>query len=457
VFALPGIVALVVFMLARLLDFVEALRTVPFLHLFFALAMFGFMVDVRLGYIKLRATPQLFWALACIALALISDVVMAPEMLSKAALTLGIVGALFLVVGQGLGHFKALEVAAASVLACSVWIGAVCVHQGLQPLTCVAVDQKDDHTAMGRPDGRSCENIDQCYVDPPEPQALYRCEHAGMLGITSIDNGRVRYIGVLHDPNEVALTVSVALPIAVAFYQRRRSKLRVGLVAITGLIAAATVVMSQSRSGLIVFLAVMGVYFIKRFGVRGAVGAAFAVVPVLIYGGRAGQRAESSTTERLETWYEGLEMVRSYPVLGVGHGQFLQHHPLTAHNSVLLAAAECGLFGAILWTAVIYLSLKIPYRVLRDVREPEGEVARTWALSLMASVAGVAVGTLFLSFNYHFVLWVYVGMTAALWAAVRAHKPDFEVRFGWRDGALVAVGSLGLLALVFVATRAQLG
>lgn len=446
-----------VFIFARLLDFIEPLKGVPFLHVFLVLALFGFIVDARLGYIKLRATPQLGWALALIVLALVSAAVMAPESLEKGFFALAIVAALFTVLSQGLGHFKAIETIAATILACSLWIGVVCVHQGMQPLTCVAVDQKDDHTAMGRPDGRSCGNVEECYEDPPEPQAIYRCEHAGLLGITSIDDGRVRYTGVLHDPNEVALTLSIAFPIAVAFYSRRKTKARFLLTAFTALVVGAVVLMSQSRSGLLVFLTVLGVYFLKRFGIRGAVAAAAAAVPLLIYGGRSGANAASSTDERLEIWYEGLEMVRAYPFLGVGHGQFVEHHHLTAHNSVLLAAAECGIGGAILWVAAIYLSVKIPYRVLREVHEPEAEVARIWATSLLASLAGLIVGTLFLSFNYHFVLWIYVGLTGALWAAVRAHRPDFDIKFGWRDGALVALGSLGLLGALFFVTRWQLG
>jgi O-antigen ligase len=219
-------------------------------------------------------------------------------------------------------------------------------------------------------------------------------------------------------------------------------------------LASLTVVMSQSRGGILVFLTVFAVYFLKRFGWRGVFAGIALALPVLLLGGRSGGTAASSTTERLEVWIEGLEMVRAFPTLGVGYAQFTEHHPLTAHNSVLLAAAEGGLIAAMLWTAVIYVSLKIPLQVLRDVDQPGGAVARTWALALLASTAAATVGCMFLSFNYHFVLWIYVGMTASLATCVARHQPSFRVRFGVRDLVVVAGGTVSVLVAIFVATRA---
>jgi O-antigen ligase len=452
-FALPGTLALIAFILARPFEFVPALHDVPFLHLFFAIASFGLLIDAKLGYIKLRATPLLGLAAALFAWCLVTVTVSASDHLGQALGALAIVLAVVLVVGEGLQSFFALERCAALVLVCSLWISLVCVHQALQPFTCVAVEHKDDHSAMGNPDGRECVTVETCYVDPPEPQALYRCERAGLLGITSIENGRVRYVGVLHDPNEVALAVSLAVPLSVAFRQRKRTTARTLLVAATVLLTGATVVLSQSRGGLFVFAAVLGVYFLHRYRLRGAILAAMAVLPLLALGGRSGARAESSTNERLETWYEGLDMLRAHPLDGVGHDQFTQHHHLTAHNSFLLAAAENGLLGLMLWTAVVYLALKIPVTVLRHARGPEAEPARIWALALLASLIGLTVGTLFLTFNYHYVLWIYFGMSAALWHALRRHLPEAALPFGWRDALAVAGAATAILGGIYVSSR----
>ncbi len=452
-FALPGTLALIAFILARPFEFVPALHDVPFLHLFFGVATFGLLIDAKLGYIKLRATPLCAAAAALFAWCLVTVTVSASEQLGHALGALAIVLALVLVVGEGLQSFFAVERCAALVLGCSLWISLVCVHQATRPFTCVAVEHKDDHSAMGAPDGRACATVDACYLDPPEPQALYRCERAGLLGITSIENGRVRYVGVLHDPNEVALTVSLAVPLGVAFRQRKRSAARSALLAATLLATGATVVLSQSRGGLFVFAAVLGVYFVHRYRLRGALLAAAALVPVLWLGGRSGERAASSTSERLETWYEGLDMLRAHPLYGVGHDQFTQHHHLTAHNSFLLAAAENGLPGLVLWAAVVYLAIKMPVAVLRQARGPDAEPARVWALALLASLTGLAVGTLFLTFNYHYVLWIYFGLAAATWHAFQRHVPDAALGLGWRDAVAVGGAAAALLGGIYVSSR----
>ena len=44
--------------------------------------------------------------------------------------------------------------------------------------------------------------------------------------------------------------------------------------------------------------------------------------PILLLGGRAGAEASESSMRRLECWYDALQMFRTWPVLGVGHGQF---------------------------------------------------------------------------------------------------------------------------------------
>jgi len=88
--------------------------------------------------------------------------------------------------------------------------------------------------------------------------------------------------------------------------------------------------------------------------------------------------------------------------------------------------------------------------VLGRVRDP---VARLWAVALLASLAGLAIGIFFLSFAYHPVLWCFLGMSAALAAAVRRHDPGFRVRIGLTDAAAILGGSVLVAVMVFAYTR----
>jgi O-antigen ligase len=232
------------------------------------------------------------------------------------------------------------------------------------------------------------------------------------------------------------------------------------LVALTLALVAACAIFTSSRTGQLVFLAVLGAYFVQRFGWKGLVFGLTLALPILIFGGRSGEEATSSTTERVDCWAEALSMWRSHPLLGVGLGQFGEYHTLTAHNSYLLTLAELGFPGLFLFSIVLYLSVKIPLAVLsRMERVPALQaasatsIARPWAMALLAAFAGLGVGIFFLSFAYHYVLWIYIGLAGALYSAVRRHDPELEVRFGARDALIVFAIDLAIIVSVFLYTK----
>ncbi len=451
-FVLPGLLALLVFIYARPFDFMPALRGVPFLYLFFGLAVFGYLVDLRQGKTDLRSTPHLGWVAAFVLWCFFTAAVKAPNALLDSGVKFTIAVVIYFLIAHGVRTFKAFELFMGTILACTLWISAVCVHMGMQPTECVAVAPGEDQNSSGHPDGRACTTPLICYTDPPDPEAMYRCEHAGILGVTSIGGGRVRYVGVLQDPNEASMAVAIGVPLAFAFYQRRKNKKRLVVFALTFVLGAMTVVYSGSRGGQLVFLTTLGVYFLERYRLKGLILGVICALPVLALGGRSG--GEESSLERVENLYVGVQLFKSYPFMGVGFEQFTQYHHLTAHNSYVLAPSELGIPGMVAWLSVFWLTLKVPLTVTRTVTEPEGAVARIWAMALLSSMAGMAVGIFFLSFNYHYVLWIYIGVSGAFYASVKRHKPEFRVRYGWKDLVAIAVGNTGLMiALGFYTAR----
>lgn len=454
-FILPGILGLVFLIFVRPFEFIEVLQGIPMLYMAVGLAVFGYAVDVRLGFSDVRPTPQLFWSILFVLWCVVTGIVKAPGDLLGEALRLAVAFTLFYLVAHGVRTFRMFEVIAASVLACSLFVCVICVHQGFSDHQCIAVAPNEGRLSTGKADGRQCEEPEMCYGPEAEPGYSYRCERAGLLGTTSIGN-RVRYLGLLEDPNEVSLVVSAALPIAFAFYQRRKTQGRMALLVLSLILVALTVVLSKSRGGQLVFLTVIGIYFIKKYGWKGAVLGALGALPVLLLGGRGSEEASESSLERLECWFAGVYMFRMDPVFGVGLGQFTQHHFLTAHNSYVLAAGELGLLGIVTWSSVIWLSIKIPYTAMRDLETvPGAEVARIWSVALLASTAGVAVGAFFLSFNYHYILWLFIGLSGAFYMAVKGHLPEWRVPFGWKDLVVVTAGCLWIIAAIFFYTRGK--
>jgi O-antigen ligase len=263
---------------------------------------------------------------------------------------------------------------------------------------------------------------------------------------------RVRWRGTLGDPNELALALGAIMPMAFAFASAARKKwITVAVAGVLGLFLT-TVVLSGSRGGQLVVLTVFGVYFVRRYGWKGMLAGAVLALPVLLFGGRSGEEAESSSLERIDLLYEGIDLIRAYPVLGVGTGQFMDHafNGMTAHNSYVLAAAELGLPGSVLWMLLVYTSIKIPWRIVTDPPPDLDPRVYPFALALVVSFAGMLVGVFFLSFCYKAVLFIFFGLSGALYGAVRRACPSFDVGVSPREIVRVAAVDVAVLAFVLV-------
>jgi O-antigen ligase len=465
---IPGIILLIVFIYARPQEFFERLRAVPLLYVFVGLALFGAALDLRLKNIRIRSTPMLPWVALLFAWSVFTVIIHTRSGAIAPVSGLAICVTLYLLIAHGVQTFRALHVVAGAVLSMVILICFVGVHQGFSPTGCVVVDQSTrSETTAGTPDGRPCDSIRSCYLGEVEAGAEYACEHIGLFGTTSVGGGRVRYRGVLQDPNELSLAGGVGLPLAFSLGRdRKKSVGRGALVALTFALVLLCAVLTGSRGGQIVVLTVLATYFLKRFGAKGLILGAVLAAPLLLLGGREGEEASSSTLERIDCWASALSTWRAHPILGVGLGQFTEYNYMTAHNSYLLALSELGLPGMLVFSIVLYLSAKIPFVVLRDVTDVAGvdgsafagaSVARPWSMGLFAAFAGLLVGIFFLSFTYHYVLWIYIGLSGGLYSAVRTHHPSFAVRFGLPDLAVVFGIDVAIVVLVYAYTRSILG
>jgi hypothetical protein len=447
-FAIPGIAALIVFILARPQEFFPLLQRVPFLHVFTALAVLGWVIDVRLRRLQPIATPTLPWVVAFFVWALIGTAVLRSDLLQARLLEMISLFALYGTIAHGVQRFRTFQLVAGVLTATTLFIALVCFHQGFAEKQCIAGEESVGDI-MGKPDGRPCETAEVCRGPDAEPGLEYRCEHVGIVGTYSVDE-RVRYRGELHDPNEVALAISAgALSLLIAFAIRRRNPPSRFLYGLAAAIVFYTVYMTQSRGGLVAAMLVPGIYVLRRYGLKSMIPALAVALPVLMLGGRSGESADQSTVERYEAWSTGLGMFRSNPIFGVSARQFAEHHYLTAHNTFVLALGELGFPGLVLFVAILYLSLKCLIVGLRDLRHvPGSRVATTWGLALLASMAGIVFQINTLSFAYHSVMWIFFAMVGAWCSAIRHHLPTFKVKITWRDFFVIVAFCVAYVAIV---------
>jgi hypothetical protein len=440
-FVLPGIAVLVAYIYLRPHEIFPALHGLGFPTVL-SFALFGYLLDIKLGTTRLpRLSPLLVFTFAFFLWAMLTVGIKAPDALGESLLFFAGPIGLFFLISQGVGGVRGLTVVSSTVLVITLILAILAVHQGLSPTVCIAGDVStsgmiNTEGTVAEQDFRPCATRADC-VEGGRPDQDYLCEHNGLAGTTSI-GGRVRYRGVFQDPNELAWAMSMSLPFAFAWLERRprdkrhRDRLLVGLALV---VIVACNVMTRSRSGQISLIATLGVYFVRRFGWRGVGVGAVVAAPVLLMGGRSD---DSSTQERLECWQQALDLFRENPFAGVGARQFTQHHYLTAHNSALLALAEMGPIGLVLFTTAIYLVFKITIQVQRDfAARPEAQALRTGAFATLAGLTGMVVSALFLSLTFHIALWIQIALAGAIQTAVWRHDPDWRMRWRWRDAAFV--------------------
>jgi hypothetical protein len=438
-FAIPGICALLVFILARPQESFPLLQRVPFLHLFTVLAVVGWIIDVRLRRLQPVATPTLPWVIALCAWVVIGTAAVEPEQTMGRAVDMAILFALYGTISHGIQRFRTFQIVCGTLTAVCMFVTIICFHQGMSRLQCIGGEEAGgEGDIAGQPDGRDCASNEECRGPDAEPGMEYRCEHAGLLDTYSVDQ-RVRYRGDLHDPNEVSLTICAgALSLLIAFAIRTRAIPSMLLYVLGAGLVMWTVFLTQSRGGLIAGMLVPGVYLVRKFGFKAVIPVGAIGVPVLLLGGRSGESADVSTQMRYEAWGTGLQMFKHNPLFGVGARNFTEHHFLTAHNTYVLSFSELGFPGMVFFVAIVYLSIKVLLVGLRELRDvPGAEVASTWGMSLFASMAGVLFQINTLSFLYHPVLWIFFGLVGAWASAVRFHRPEFKVKLVTRDIVII--------------------
>ncbi len=455
-FGILGIIGLVVFIYLKPQEFITPLERIPFLYLFLALAIFGVAVDVRSRLVRIEKGPHLTYVLAFYVWCLFTGTVKSGGSgIAGPIVQLTIALVLYLLISTAAQTFKALESLVLTVIGVSLFVGFVGFHQGFAPLGCAVEEGSQENL---RPDGRPCQTSEDCYLGDAEPGASYQCERQGLFGTMSVGGGRVRYRGVLRDPNELSLATGASIPLLIGRVDQKRSFPRTALLVLATIMIAIVIVFTQSRGGQLVFLAALGAYFVRKFGTKGIIAGAIVGLPILLLGGRSGGEASGSTQERTEIMVEGLAMLRENPVLGVGFDQFTKHHFLTAHNSYLLPLSESGPLGLFLFACIVYISVKIPVVALGRYKDrPEARVATVWSMSLLATFAALCIGIFFLSFTYHHILWIYIGLSGALYKAIRTHDPSFSIKMGLAEHLAVVVGIVVFTAGLFVYTKLKLG
>lgn len=267
------------------------------------------------------------------------------------------------------------------------------------------------------------------------------------LGGQETYEGRIQAVGIFSDPNDLGLALVVVLPF---FYLKltEASPLWQKPLALIGLaIIMYALFLTQSRGGILALGVLLILLLVRRVGK--AVGLAAGGVVFLAIFALAPRMNTISTEEasahgRVEAWSIGLNMLQSYPLFGIGAHNFTEYHFRTAHNSFVLCAAELGLFGLLAWVMLIYLSIKNNEFISGEVRNMRMRDVAIYVDTIRYGLIAFAVGAYFLSRTYNELLYVLVGLSAAVTNIFVKESGDRYVLMEKRDFVNVLLWTAGV-------------
>ena len=162
---------------------------------------------------------------------------------------------------------------------------------------------------------------------------------------------RLRGLAFINDPNDFAQLIVSLIPCLFFFWAPKKFPQNFLFVLIpTGLLLFG-MFLTHSRGGIVAFLAVVIIAGRRKIGTIPSTitaGVLFAIATVIGWtGGR--EISVEKGADRMEAWSTGLQLLKSHPIFGVGFKRFTEYYVITAHNTVVVCAAELGIFGLFFW------------------------------------------------------------------------------------------------------------
>ena len=316
---------------------------------------------------------------------------------------------------------------------------------------------------------------------------------------------RIRGLSIIGDPNDFAQVLVSLVPCMFFFAHpgRRFRNMMILVPAIAVLIAG--LYLTHSRGAMLALVAVMVLAFRRKIGTIPAAilggGALTAATALSWSGGR--QISMEAGADRMDAWATGLELFKSHPLFGVGFKRFTDYNYITAHNSIVVCAAELGIIGFYFWVLFLVTSVRrglsvsrgsvqhaepqaivpTPYwmatlqrghspslanpshsRTMAVLESPgpegaafdlsEPEVRRLAGLILIA-LAGFLVAGWFLSRAYVMWLFIYGGMTQSVLQMGQAKGISYKIDPLSRLLRMSAVAAASLLVIVYIILRVR--
>ena len=185
---------------------------------------------------------------------------------------------------------------------------------------------------------------------------------------------RLRGQHFMNDPNDFGQFLVCVIPLTFIAWRPKKTPGNFVRVLLPAAVLVYGAFLTHSRGALLALISLMILAVRRRIGTISSVvlgGGAFLVASVLGFtGGR--EISADAGSDRTALWSTGLELLKAHPLFGVGFGRMADTAGLTAHNSIVVCAAELGLTGLYFWSLFVLPSVRDAMSIASPVGVQEG-------------------------------------------------------------------------------------
>src|SRR5262245_17743573 len=257
-------------------------------------------------------------------------------------------------------------------------------------------------------------------------------------------------LGIFRDPNDLALTLNLMIPLAVTLARISARWARQFYIA-CALTMAAGVITTFSRAGFITLVALSAVMVWKfGSGKRSRSSLVGLMAPIILISYLSGayhirlrsifdqnSGAQVSAQRRSELLKRGIDLAIRHSIIGLGMGNFhiQSAHESTyenerdeiAHNAYLEIAAELSAVGLLAYLIIILsplFGLSPIERETRTISARKDLDARALSVGLQATLIAYIINSFFISSQYFWHLYFAAGLAVA-WRRIYATEKSF--------------------------------
>lgn len=243
--------------------------------------------------------------------------------------------------------------------------------------------------------------------------------------------------GWFSDSGDFGVAMTVFVPLSMAFVlalRERWSKLKTLVMLLFPVTGVITIMGTASRGAQLGMLAT-GLWFllknkngIKAATVIGLLGwILYSTLPEQMLEEYQSAGDDDTSMDRLEHWAFGMEVVKEFPILGVGYKSWLRYCNFMnpnglgnkagcrlPHNTYLSAAAGIGIPAFILYMAMMLYSFVLNRKTRLLAKQSGDKFFAYMAHGLDGGMVGFAVATIFFTVLFYPIFWLQLALTVAL-------------------------------------------